>query len=327
MSLRIALVMMQKNEGHLLGAWITYHRNLVDPASLFIFDNGSNDAHTLTILRAAEKTGIAINKAFSQPKDYYNRGIIFCELINQLDRDNPHDFYFPIDCDEFLAADLNGKLSCDREDIESALESLTESKKVLSIPHKYLNNPYSPNAYTKVSHCPKCFFAKDACESLVDGFHAGRTRWGPEQQESNITYFEFHYKPYSDHLRISLQKIIYLLPNHKRRTLANYIQTRQSNFHAAMALLQSEFSYLRSFETQARSLTDPNLLQRFADLGIDSTPLFDQRGTPGPLRRMKLRARHQLLQAGDHMATLTDQLRARARALKRVLGAFDRPLQ
>lgn len=42
---------------------------------------------------------------------------------------------------------------------------------------------------------------------------------------------------------------------------------------------------------------------------------------------MKLRARHQLLQAGDHMATLTDQLRARARALKRVLGAFDRPLQ
>lgn len=88
----------------------------------------------------------------------------------------------------------------------------------------------------------------------MDGFHAGRTRWGPEQQESNITYFEFHYKPYSDHLRISLQKIMYLLPNHKRRTLANYIQTRQSNFHAAMALLQSEFSYLRSFETQARSL-------------------------------------------------------------------------
>ena len=80
-----------------------------------------NDAHTLTILRAAEKTGIAINKAFSQPKDYYNRGIIFCELINQLDRDNPHDFYFPIDCDEFLATDLNGNLSCDREDIESAL--------------------------------------------------------------------------------------------------------------------------------------------------------------------------------------------------------------
>jgi hypothetical protein len=103
MSLRIALVMMQKNEGHLLEAWITYHRNLVDPASLFIFDNGSNDAHTLTILRAAEKTGIAINKDFCQDKDYFERGIIFCNLIKQLDRDDPHDFYFPIDCDEFLA--------------------------------------------------------------------------------------------------------------------------------------------------------------------------------------------------------------------------------
>lgn len=320
MSLRIALVMMQKNEGHLLEAWITYHRNLVDPASLFIFDNGSNDAHTLTILGAAEKTGIAINKDFSQDKDYFDRGIIFCNLIKQLDRDNPHDFYFPIDCDEFLASDLNGKLSCDKEDIQASLKSLIKSKKVLSIPHKYLNNPYSPNAYTKVTHCKKCFFARDACESLIDGFHAGQSRWGPEQQESNITYFEFHYKPYLDHLRISLQKIRYLLPNQKRRTLADYVQTRKSNFHAAIALLQSEYSYLRFFETQAPILTDTTLLQRFADLGIDSTPLFDQRGKPGPLQRMRLLARHQFLQVGDHMTTFTDRLQDRARAVKRVLG-------
>ncbi len=36
MSLRIALLMMQKNENILLEPWIIYHRNLVDSASIFI---------------------------------------------------------------------------------------------------------------------------------------------------------------------------------------------------------------------------------------------------------------------------------------------------
>jgi hypothetical protein len=43
MSLRIALLMMQKNERLLLDPWITYHRSLVDPASIFVFDNGFTD--------------------------------------------------------------------------------------------------------------------------------------------------------------------------------------------------------------------------------------------------------------------------------------------
>jgi hypothetical protein len=35
---------------------------------------------------------------------------------------------------------------------------------------------------------------------------------------------------------------------------------------------------------------------------------------------VRLLARHQFLQVGDHMTTVTDQLRERARAVRRVLG-------
>jgi len=103
-------------------------------------------------------------------------------------------------------------------DIEKSLTNLLGSDEVLTIPHQYVNSPYSPNLYSKITHCKKCFFAKDACESLTDGFHEGQTRSGLAQRKSNITYFEFHFKPYSDYLRMSRQKIEYLVPNPSRRT-------------------------------------------------------------------------------------------------------------
>jgi hypothetical protein len=321
MTLRIALLMMQKNENILLEPWITYHRNLVDSASIFIFDNGSSEPRTLSILRAAENSGIMINRAFCELRHYHERGIIFANLIKQLDQSNPHDFYFPIDCDEFLACDTNGSLSCRQDDIEKSLISLLGSDKVLTIPHKYINNPYSPNLYSKITHCKKCFFPKDTCESMTDGFHDGQTRSGLAQQESNITYFEFHFKPYSDYLRMSRQKIEYLVPNQSRRALADYVKTRKSNFHAAMALLESEYSYLRSFEIQTYPrCRDTSLLQRFSDLGIDSTQLFDPRGKPRPLRRTQLLARHQLLLTRDRVDAFFYWVRSRASAVKRLLG-------
>ena len=78
--------MMQKNENLLLLPWITYHRNLVDPDIIFIFDNGSTDPHTLAILRDAEESGLSINRAFSEQKHYFEQGIIFANLIKELDR-------------------------------------------------------------------------------------------------------------------------------------------------------------------------------------------------------------------------------------------------
>jgi hypothetical protein len=319
MSLRIALLMMQKNERLLLDPWITYHRSLVDPASIFVFDNGSTDSQTLAILEAAEASGVSVNRSFNQQQDYFKCGLIFAETIKQLDNRDPHDFYFAMDCDEFLACDQAGRISCSLNDIDQVLARFTNSRKVLTIPHKFVNSPYHPNRYAKATWCKKCFFAKGACASLEHGFHQGRSIAGSEELETGITYIEFHYKPYSDHLKLSRQKIEYLIPDLKRRTLTEYVRTKRSNFHSAIALLQSEYSYMHSFDKQPLTRMDRSLLQCFAELGIDSNGLFDTGDNLNILRRAVMLARHLQLQFNDAATSLCYRFRSKASAIKRLL--------
>jgi len=318
MTLRIALLMMQKNESLLLDPWINYHRALVDPDSIFIFDNGSTDPQTLAILKAAEESGLSVNRSFDQQQDFFKTGTILAEAIKQLDQSDPHDFYFPMDCDEFLACDLDGRISCSIHDIEDALANLTYSNKVLTIPHKYANSPYHPNRYTKTTSSKKCFFARGACESLDHGFHQGRSIAGSEELETGITYLEFHYKPYLAHMRLSRQKIEYLLPNLKRRTLSDYAKRLRSGHHAASALLQSEYTYLCSFDKHTETRMDSSLLLRFAELGIDSTALFDHSNNHNVLRCASLIVRHLGLQISDSVMDLYYRCRSLARAIKRL---------
>jgi hypothetical protein len=319
MSPRIALLMMQKNERLLLDPWITYHRSLADPASIFVFDNGSTDPQTLAILETAEASGVSVNRRFNQQQDYFKCGLIFAETIKQLDNRDPHDFYFAMDCDEFLACDQAGRISCSLNDIDQVLARFANSRKVLTIPHKYVNSPYHPNRYSNITWCKKCFFAKGACASLEHGFHQGCSIAGSEELETGITYIEFHYKPYSEHLRLSGQKIEYLLPDLKRRTLFEYAKKKRSNHHAAVALLQSEYTYLRSFDKQTQTHTDSSLLQRFTELGIDSTALFDSSDNQNNLRRAMLLARHLQLQAWDAAVSLYYRYRSMGSAIKRLL--------
>lgn len=192
------------------------------------------------------------------------------------------------------------------------------SEKVLTIPHKYVNDPYSPNHYSKITHCKKCFFARNACESLALGFHEAKSHTGTTEQDSSITYLEFHYKPYTEHMRMSKQKIQNLVPNLQRQTLVSYTRSRKSNFHAAMALLQSEYDYLRSFENRKHeTIRDFNLLQRFAELGIESTQLFEEKNYYSFTNRAKLRVRHEILRSLNSLNSLCCNLRLWVGSIKR----------
>jgi len=292
---------------------------MIDPGSIYIFDNGSTEPQVLAILAQAEIQGIQVIRRHAQPSDYFDCGTIFAKLIRQLDKDDPHDFYFPMDCDEFIACNKDGKISCHINDIEVSLKTLLGSKKVLTIPHKLCNSPYHPNRYSRITWCNKCFFAQDACESLAHGFHEARSRSGAEQVKSLITYVEFHYKPYQEHRRLSQQKISFLLPDMKRTTLRNYSKTKRSNHHAASVLLQSEYAYIRSFRSQPETFTDTALLQRFDQLGIDSSPLFDTNIFNSPIHRILLLLKHVQLKFGDEAVKHWGQTRNIASKLKRSL--------
>jgi len=322
MSIKIALIMMQKNESLLLEPWIRYHADLICTSSIFIYDNGSTDAQTLKILATAENMGLKINRTYNHQKDYYARGEIFADLIKNLDASNAHDFYFPIDCDEFLACDLDGKLSCQRDDILTSLAPLVRDGKVLTIPHKYVNSPYHINRYSKITTCKKCFFAQGACEALSDGFHEGKSKNGSQERQTKITYIEFHYKPYADHMRLSAQKIDYLIPTLSRKNLAAYAKSKRSNYHAALALLESEYSYRRYFANQPSTTFSSCLLDRFKDLNIFTDPLFSEPSKNTRKAQIAIKAKHLAMKAQDIAEEALAHLRSIAGLVKRRLLKF-----
>ena len=276
MNLRIALLMMQKNEDILLGPWIRYHAEFTANASIFIFDNGSSIPGVIETLAEAEQAGIHIIRQHNKPEDYLNAGNIFSKFIHNLDLQNPHDFYFPIDCDEFLACQTPYGLSCHLEDLYSQLMPWLGSQQVLIIPRKHYANPYQANRYIEINHSQKCFFSQGTCKSLSHGFHKATTAAGHEQQITTITYFEFHHKPYQQHRRLTAQKLeqIFTGKTMSRRNLAEYASTLKTNYHCALELLQTEYDYIHYLAKHSSQEEHRCLLDRFKEIQIDPSPLF-----------------------------------------------------
>jgi hypothetical protein len=301
MKLRLALLMMQKNEATLLAPWIRYHSKLTASRSIFIFDNGSTDPDVLRTLSQAEEADIQIVRHHSRPEDYLNAGNIFSQFIQYLDAENPHDFYFPIDCDEFLACQTKSGPSCRSEDIEEQLTALLGSEQVLVIPHKYNANPYQRNHYIKTAYAQKCFFGQGTCHSLSHGFHEATTKAGQGQRITSITYFEFHHKPYQERQRLAAQKIIPIFNGKElsRRNLAEYAATLKTNFHCALELLQTEYDYVRSLATNSSHGVHSCLLELFAELHIDANPLFIDSPLISKRSTLLLMARHGLTKIAD----------------------------
>ncbi len=61
MNLRIALLMMQKNEATLLEPQIRYPSQFIANASIFLFDNGSSNPGVIDTLAQAEQVGILLS--------------------------------------------------------------------------------------------------------------------------------------------------------------------------------------------------------------------------------------------------------------------------
>ena len=271
--------MMQKNETLLLDPWIKYHTSLLGSDHVFVYDNGSTDPAVLRILHNAEQTGLNVFWEHARQEDFTNKGEIIAGLIKRLDEERPHDFYFPLDCDEFLACLLpDGSASCKKQDIADALNPYLSSKEVLVISHKYWNNLLFPNLYAISTSSKKCFFARGTCQSLDHGFHHARTRQGNEECKTTIAYFEFHYRTYAYHRSTNKQKLIGLVPDFSRKALRDYAKKRSDNFHCAQELLQSKYEYLRGFLDSSELVAAPALLATFDAMGIGYANLFERRG-------------------------------------------------
>ncbi|MGA1303744.1 MAG: glycosyltransferase family 2 protein [Cyanobium sp.] len=274
--LRIAIIMMQKDEISLLPLFLRYHESQFGVSSLFIFDNGSTNSEVITELKSAEKRGVRIDWGYRGPKNFDNKGNIIAELIKNLDRTDPHDFYFPLDCDEFLACLTPEGVSTNRRDIDSALTPFKESPSTLRISHKYWANPLHRNRYQVSTYSPKCFFAKASCKFLDHGFHNAKSLSDAPDLTTPIVYYEFHYKTYLLHRVNSTAKLAPYLSDYSRKGLRQFVQRQYHNHHCAKDLLLSKYEYLKKFAISNYPIIDSSFLDEINQLSVDVNRLFER---------------------------------------------------
>lgn len=265
--MKIACLLMQKNEGPLLDVWISYHANIFGAENIFIYDNGSTDIVTKEVLRAALRSGVNVDWDNNTKKHFEEKGRIITAKIQGLDSFGAYDFFFPLDCDEFVAAELcDGGLSVELAMIESSLEPYLNSPHVLMICSEYNNNPMALDYYRRRDVQRKCFFARGACASLDMGYHNGRAKKSELEVKPPIVYMHFHNKTYSNYQRSAREKMVGRVENFSEKILKDHLAQRKIGSHVIPALLQSKHEYESGFDTHEH-VYFPDLRLATSDLG------------------------------------------------------------
>jgi hypothetical protein len=220
--MKIACLMMQKNEDLLLEPWIRYHMNLFGIESLFVFDNGSTSSATIALLERFEKLGLHVNRSFGTPGDFDRKGEIVGNAISAFAQEHSYDAVFPLDCDEFVAVDTDLGISCRRDDILSYLDFLSGSTVVSEIPYCLDNRPGFADLFRLVPF-QKALVPVVTFADIDHGFHQPRTIEGKPAVHSRLRHIHMHFKPFD------------MVKQHAREKLVPFVDVRDENAIAAFS--------------------------------------------------------------------------------------------
>lgn len=240
--LSIAILMMQKNEHQLLKPWLLYHGFKFGFDSLFVYDNGSNDEACIQTLKDFERVGVNVIWEKTEKNDFERKGVIFSEKIKSLASE--FLFYFPMDCDEFLAVEIApGEISIDKGEIFSSLESYINENAPLSIGAAYDNNPLYPSFFVRNVNQRKTFFYKETCSSLDCGFHIGKTFSKKDPLKTNIVYFHYHFKDYDFYVESAKEKLKGRISDFSHNSLIEFKNRKGKGHHVVGKLLDGPEVY------------------------------------------------------------------------------------
>lgn len=252
--MQVACLMMQKNEDTLLEPWILYHGAMFGFENLYVYDNGSASSVCRSLLSKYAAFGVNVDISFSNKHDFENKGTLFAEKIKALEALDKYDFYFPLDCDEFIVAEQSeGFVRFDAAAVFDELSAYICDDRPLRIVAAYDNNPVVPGYFYRSDTQRKTFFASDACESLDIGFHDGKTKSGLDSVKTNIAYVHFHYKIFSDYLFSARQKLEGRVVDFSVDVLREHAASKKPGYHLIGALVKSEDEYYLSLYRQYKN--------------------------------------------------------------------------
>ena len=175
--MRCCFICFQKNEHRLLPYWIDYHAELSSYSSLYVFDNGS-DKSMEPILDSAEKLGVNIIRDYNSKEHFESKGRIIAKYILDLRQLNLYDFFFPLDCDEFVAASIDNEkkiISTSKSDLIESLSSLLDVSCPIKIAYSGENDPHIAQLFHLKGRRKLFVSAKAEISSMSCGYHSMRT--------------------------------------------------------------------------------------------------------------------------------------------------------
>ncbi|MBB5755341.1 hypothetical protein HNR00_000030 [Methylorubrum rhodinum] len=265
-SVKVACLMMQKNEGRMLDSWIRYHADLFGIENLYVFDNGSTDEETLGIVARAGEAGAQVILDCKTHMHFEKKGEVFKSKVRQLEKSDPDYTYFIfLDCDEFIVA-VNDKNAVDLSDgaVLGVLEALPRTGSAKYVRGTYNNHPTEIDKFYFKNE-RKSFFERETLKSLDTGFHHGQAVNGTSETVRSIALLHFHNRPYASLLRSARQKLAGRVKSFSREDLTDLIARKGRGRHLVPYFLMSEADYIAGFKTpNARTIPFKARLARVA---------------------------------------------------------------
>lgn len=259
---RAAIFMMQKNEDEHLRPWLEYHSFLFGAENLYVWDNGSTSGRCLSILQEYERLGTKVDYSRTTGVDFRRKGVMMGETIKELDKSGCYDFYFPLDCDEFLAVETSpGNIRCDSAAIAKEFAGLKGEERALSVQWAYYNVLGHKDYFWRLPH-PKTFFGFNTFKYMDHGYHVGEAK-AEGRRESRFVYIHYHYKPHAvivEHSKAKLRPTVDI--DNPEILQAEY---KKGN-RLAKFILESEEVYMQKFKTD-NALYMPRVENFFEAIG------------------------------------------------------------
>lgn len=260
--LRVACVMMQKDETLLLRPWLAYYGAMFGHENLFVIDNGSADERVCATLAEYERLGVSVDRTRPSRMDYENKGVVIAETLRTLQALGVYDFLLPLDCDEFLSLRKPGRYSFDPGEIDRYLMTLLGEPRVLRIPFQFANHPLQADIYHHFS-LSKVFFAGGAFESIDHCNQVGQSIYGGGHVDTELVQFHFHFKEFGIYQRQARRNWRGSISLGDADDLKSY---QGESAHLAPYLLKDRDEFYRHF-LSAVHLFVPELGARLSALG------------------------------------------------------------
>ena len=260
---RVACLLMQKNEDSLLAQWIAYHSDLFGIENLYVFDNGSTSSSVIEELQRAESKGLNVDRSNSESGVLNRKHLIFSDLMARLDEGGRYDFYIPLDCDEFLVKIIdNDSFSADRNVIRDYFRTVGDEPRLMKVGTNLSNilskdGRFWKRPYSKVIFSPGSFVASDL------GFHAGVSRRGSGQRDLELAYVHYHYRPFPELLEFSKAKLSGRVDVTDMQALSKY---NGPGWHLVQYFIEGAESYYRQFR-RSDGISFNEIVDRFHQLG------------------------------------------------------------